>query len=162
MQERIQNAFINTISSTVKSTITGMVEREFGEQIRSASREAINTLIIQKVKEFMERPIQVGGGWREEARSVPRDQYLSELIEKSLAEKFQKEKLADEISAAVNSKVSGYMKGVRLEADRAIQTVFDDVTRTNLTDAIVDMLMSNETYQKLKGSMQNLIAGASS
>lgn len=160
MKTRIESAFNNAIAHQVSSAVTRMIEDEFGNQIRARTREAVESLLTQKVAEFMEQPIHIGGGWREPERTLTRDAYVTELVEKSLNEKFDQDTLAATITASVKREVSDFAQSTQKQVNRNIENMFNEAMRASLTDSIVSMLMNNDTYRQLSGSMQHLIEGA--
>jgi hypothetical protein len=101
--------------------------------------------------------ITIGGGWREPERTLTRTEYLTELVEAGLSENFDKEKIEKAIQSEVESKISKFTSSVKSDINANIRSLFDDATKSALTENVVKMLMDNETYRRLQGSMQNLL-----
>lgn len=160
MQVRIENAFRNAIATHIDIVIDKLIQAEFGKSIRSKTAEVVETLLAQKVGEFMEQPIHIGGGWLEPERTLTRNEYITELIDKRLHENFDVKKMSDTISGSVKRQIDTFAKKTQSEVNQKIKDMFDSAMRGNLTNSIVTLLMDNDTYRTLSSSMQHLIGGA--
>ena len=49
---------------------------------------------------------------------------------------------------------------MRDEINKNIKTTFDDSTRTMLSDAVLKVLMANETYKKIENNIACLATGS--
>lgn len=159
METRIKYAFKNSIAGTVNQVVEKLIKAEFETQIRDKTKGLVESMLEKKISEFMEQDIHVGGGWNEPERTITRNQYVSEIIEKKLNGSFEKEALSQKIADEVNYKVSRFTRETTSQINNKISRMFDEATRTSLTDSVVSLLMSNDTYQKLNANMQQLIGG---
>lgn len=83
---------------------------------------------------------------------------MSELIEKSLKDKMDKDHLQRVAREIAESKINSFTRQLREDINKDIQNCFDTATRQTLTDNVVSLLMSNDTYKKLSKNMGELLA----
>ena len=160
LNTRILRSFENSVNSYVRDAVKEVVRSEYDKQIRTITENEIKTRISALVDAFLAEPIQIGGGWREEARTLTRNEYLSETIQKNLESNFDKEKLSKNISDSIKSYADRFASSTKDDINRKVKDIFDSAMKQNLTESIVTLLMDNETYKRLSGSMQNLIGTA--
>lgn len=161
MQRRIENAFASSINKRVDEFLHNMVKERYEALIEEKMPEKVDELLEQKMAEFMEEPIHIGGGWDEPDRTLTRNAYITELINKRLDKCFNAQKISDEVAKSVDSKIRSFAKSAQQEANRKIDSIFTSAMKTNITDSIVNVLMDNETYRKLSDNVQHLIEGSS-
>ena len=123
--------------------------------------EQIEKVVSQSISEFMQKEITVGGGWSEPERKLTREQYLSETIENELKHQFKSDAIKSYAQKEVKSAIDKYDRNLRDEINAGIKTYFDTATRKVLTQNVVSMLMSNDTYKKLSDSMQTFLPNKS-
>lgn len=160
MQLRIEHAFRNAIGTHISRVVDKLIQDEFGKSIRAKTAETVEALLTQKVAEFMEQPIHIGGGWREPERTLTRNEYITELVDKRLNNNFDADKMAEHIASTVKRSIDRFAEETKTQVNRQVKEMFDTATRANLTDSIVSLLMDNETYRSLSSSLQHLIGGA--
>ncbi len=160
LNTRIISAFQNSISNHVRSAVSNIVEAEYGKRIREITTETMQNKISEHVETFLQQPIEIGGGWREKSRTLTRDEFLSETIQKNLDGKFDEEKLSKSIAESIKNSIDKFSLGVKTDINFKVKNMFDDAMKQNLTDSIVSMLMDNDTYKRLSGSMKSLIGNS--
>lgn len=160
METRIKYAFRNSIAETVNQNVEKLIKDEFKEQIRDKTDKLVDSMLEQKISNFMDQDIRVGGGWNEPERTITRNQYIAEIIEKKLNGRFEKDALSKKIEDEVSYKISKFTKETSSQINNKISRMFDESIRTSLTDSVVSLLMSNDTYQKLNANMRQLIGEA--
>lgn len=153
----IEKSLKNSINATVELKVRLVIEESYGEIIKKKTEAAIDRMLDNQVDYFMNGNITIGGGWREPERTLTRTEYLTELVEAGLSKNFDKEKIVKAIQSEVESKISKFISSVKSDINANIRSLFDDATKSALTENVVKMLMDNETYRRLQGSMQNLL-----
>lgn len=98
-----------------------------------------------------------GGGWNKPDRKVTREEYLSETIEDELKDRFKSDVLRNSIINEIARSIDNYDRKLRDEINKGIKNYFDVATRQTLTENVVSMLMTNDTYQKLSNSMKTFL-----
>lgn len=153
----INNTVNGSIDRIIKESVSGLISNEYKEIIKDKTEAAIYRILDKQVETFMQGNITIGGGWREPERTLTRSEYLTELVTKALSENFDGEKIPKVIKSEVESKINKFTSTVKSDINANIRSLFDDATKTALTENVVKMLMDNETYRRLQGSMQNLL-----
>ena len=153
----ILNTVTNTIDNTINNAVKAVINTAYAETIKEKTEAAIDRILDVQVEKFMAGSITLGGGWKEPERTLTREEYLTELVTAALSKNFDKDKIEKVIQSEVESKISKLTSSVKSDINANIRALFDDATRTALTESVVKMLMDNETYRRLRGSMQNLL-----
>lgn len=158
--EYLRNTMANTSTSAAESvinkTITTIVTDTYTDEIKKMTRDAMELIVSQQVQEYMNGPITIGGGWREPERTLSRTEYLTECIQENL-KSVDSEKIKKYAEDGVKREIATFSKKTRDDINRDIKRMFDDATRQTLTASVVDMLMTNDTYQKLSSRMSKLL-----
>lgn len=147
------------IDKFIQSAISYIIREEYDSIIKTKTREAVDNMIDSQIKACMAKEITIGGSWNKEARTLTREQYLSETIGESLKEKLENSySLKSEIDDIVRHNVGEFSKKLKAEINTGLITTFDNATRQVLADNVVQMLMCNDTYKQLSDSMENLLS----
>ena len=153
LKNTIESKAINIASNEVKNLVT----EDIRQRVKDEMGEQIEKVVSQSISEFMQKEITVGGGWSEPERKLTREQYLSETIENELKHQFKSDAIKSYAQKEVKSAIDKYDRNLRDEINAGIKTYFDTATREVLTQNVVSMLMSNDTYKKLSDSMQTFL-----
>ena len=164
--------FTEYIRNTLKNTFRGearviaereskaIVKSEYESCVKQITQEAVSKIVEDQVAEFMAGDITVGGGWSEPSRTLSRKEYLSELVEKNLAPAFEKDSVINQAKKAAEEAITAFTRKMRDDINAGIKKNFDSSVRQALTDNVVSMLMSNETYSRLSSSMSRMLPDA--
>lgn len=153
----LKNAIENEAYSVASQEIKHLVTDPVKDKVLSEMDRQIKIVIESEIKNFMSNEITIGGGWSETQRTLTRTEYLSEIIEKELGDKFKSDGLKRSISSTVEASISNYVTKLKDGINAGIKTYFNEATRQALTENIVSMLMCNDTYKKLSDSMQTFL-----
>ena len=156
ISETMRNTAHSVASKTVESRISSIVTKTYEEKIKKITEAAIEKAVEVQICNFMSGTITIGGGWREPERILSREEYLTECIQDCLKSVDQK-KIKDIAAEEVKSQIVKFSKAMREDINRDVKKLFDEATRQTLTASVVDMLMTNDTYQKLSSSMGKLL-----
>lgn len=155
----------HTLQNTAHSAAVSIAEREVRAiiddttkgAVKKATEEAIRCQVDKQVAEYLAGDITIGGGWCEPQRTLPREQYMAELIQKELDANFRSNAIKSQISEIARAEIKRFAKGLRDDINRSIKECFNAATRQALTENVVSMLMSNDTYQRLSNSMNSFL-----
>lgn len=155
----------HTVSNTVENEAARMAEEEIKKMISDKYQDIIDHYTESEVKKqveiqvsaFMAGEITVGGGWGEPARTLSREDYLNETVSKQMEKGFEKSSLEREINQIAEKAISGFSRTLRDSVNQNVKACFDEITRKTLTDNVVNMLMSSDTYKTLAYNMGNLL-----
>lgn len=161
MHDYILHTLKNTIESTactiackeVKSIINGDIRNKVIAEVENQTK----SLVEEEIKNFMAKDITIGGGWREPERTITRQQYLAETIEKELDSKFKHDALKSYAEKEVEGAIRTFERKLKDQINESINRCFNEATRQTLTDNVVAMLMCNDTYKRLSESMQSFL-----
>ena len=161
LHDYIKHTLKNTIADKsveiASSEIKNIITKELKEKVLDEMQEQISQIVAKEINEFMQKEITIGGGWREPQRTLTREQYLSEIVEKKLEESFKSGEMQKYASNTAKSSIDKFNRQLRDEINAGIKTYFNEATRQILTENVVSMLMNNETYQRLSNSMQTFL-----
>lgn len=153
LKNTIECKAINIANEEVKKLIT----EELKQRVKEEMERQIESVVSESISEFMQREITVGGGWSEPERKLTREQYLAETIENELKHQFKSDAIKSYAKRNVENAIDKYDSDLRNEINKGIKTYFDAATREVLTQNVVSMLMSNDTYKKLSNSMDTFL-----
>lgn len=156
---------LHTLKNTIEGTATQIARAEIKSIITDEIRQKalgeidiqIKSFVSDAISDFMSKEITIGGGWCEPERKLTRSQYLAEMVEKELKDKFKSDVIKNYAVNEVKNAIDKYERCLRNEINVGIKDHFDAATRQILTDNVVSMLMCNDTYQKLSNSMQTFL-----
>lgn len=157
MRERIIFAFRNTIQATVDKEVAKIVKSEFESIIKKRCDEILESKIKECVNYLFAQDVTIGGGWGSKSETMTREQYLIKTVGDKLESDFAQKTFVASIAKEVEKHISSFAEKMRTDVNRQIKNILDQVMQQNLTNSILNVLMQNETYQKLSTSTQNLI-----
>lgn len=153
LRNTVENCTVSFVQAEIRNVISDQLKFSVVEEVKQQAK----AMVEKAMAEFMEKEIVVGGGWREPERTITRAEYLAEIIEKELADKFKSDPLRGYAQREAQSAIDNYTRRLRDEVNMGVKTYFDAATREVLTSNVVSMLMCNDTYKKLSDSMQTFL-----
>lgn len=162
---RMEQYIRNTIRNTVEKTAREVAEREIRgfitDEIRRATQEAVEAsvarIIDEEIARYFAGAMTVGGDWRHPARTVGRLQYMQEVITNTLDDRLKNNPIGRVCEDQARRLFQNWCDKLKRDINDGIKDVFTDTMRQTLTDNVVNLLMSNETYSRLVGSVQRMI-----
>ena len=86
---------------------------------------------------------------------------MSELVEKALGKQLDAN-MRETAQREVKSAIDKFSRQLKDEINAGVKQYFDAATRQVLTENVVSMLMSNDTYRRLSESMTTFLPGKTS
>lgn len=160
IRNTLKNTFRGEARVIAEREIKSIVKDEYESCIKKITQETIYKIVEQQVSYFMAGDITVGGGWAEPSRTLSREAYMSELVEKKLGEVFKNDTIVQQAKKAAEEATTSFSRKMRDEINEGIKKNFDATMRQTLTDNVVSMLMANETYARLASSMGRMLPDA--
>lgn len=157
IKHTLKNAIEGKAVSIAQGEIKNLITDELREKVIEEIERQLKDVVSSAIADFMGKDITIGGGWAEPERTLTREQYLAETIEKELSLKFKSDTLRDYAKRETEKAINTYDKALRDDINKGIRNYFDAATREVLTQNIVSMLMDNDTYQKLSNSMNTFL-----
>lgn len=170
--ENFAKVIATAVKKTLKKEIIAELKKSVLEDLKDDIQKNIATMSEEIVREVYENEKVVLGGWGEEKQEVSVKQYLLNRIRESFKDgKFitkKKDRRGDvettevSIEEYINDKInfSAIQKDIDKEVDSMrkdinsrIKDMFDSSTRQMLSDNVLQVLMANETYQKIQSNI---------
>lgn len=170
--ENFAKGIATAVKKTLKEEIIAELKKSILEDLKDDIQKNISTMSEEIVREVYENEKIILGGWGEEKKEISIKQYLLNSIRDSFKDgKFitkRKDRWGDveteevSIQQYINSKInfSAIQKDIDREIDRTrkdinskITDIFDSSTRQMLSDNVLQVLMANETYQKIQNNI---------
>lgn len=151
MRRSIFDDFNREARIVMTEQIRIMTSEAFAAQIETVAEEEIEKIVRDTVQELMEEEFVVGD-WRG-SRTVKRRDYFLEMLEKQL----DGDKVREAAQSLAKKHIQDFGTSLRNDINRNIKEAFDEVTRNTLTDSVVQLLMSSDTYKQMASSMGNLL-----
>ena len=160
------NEFINhTISNTLHDAVYNMIDNQVHNIVKdnikdiakSYAEKKLKSTIDDEIASFMKKDVTIGGGWNELAKTISREQFLSDTISKELEKKFDNSVAANIVHNYCESAIASAIDKLKRDVNNKIKSTFDEETRRALSDNIIQVLMAGDTFQRLSDSMGRLI-----
>lgn len=160
------NEFINhTISNTLHDAVYNMIDNQVHNVVRDSIKDLAKSYVEEKLKStideeiasFMKKDITIGGGWGEAAKTISREQFLSDTISKELEKKLDTSVATNIVQNYCRSTIKNAIDKLKSDVNSKIKSTFDEETRKALSDNIIQVLMAGDTFQRLSDSMGRLI-----
>lgn len=161
MEQYIRNTLRNTVEKTAREVAEREICRFITDEIRRATQEAVEASVARIIEEEIARyfagEMTVGGDWMHPARTVSRLQYMQEVITNTLDGQLKSHPIGRVCEEQAKRQFRDWSEKLKRDINNGIQEMFTDAMRQTLTDNVVNLLMSNETYARLAASAQRLI-----
>mgnify|MGYP003571271203 CR=1 FL=1 len=157
VRHTLKNTFEKEAYSIAEKEISKIVKDRYEEIIEKITEDRVTELVKTQVDEFMAGEIHIGGGWHEEARTLTRTEYMAELVEKTMQKMADDKHLVQYAKDAAEKAINDFTVRMKNDINAGIKKNFDEATRRTLTDSVVAMLMTSETYQGLASASQRML-----
>ena len=170
--ENFAKGIAAAVKKTLKKEIISELKKSVLEDLKDDIQKNISTMSEEIVREIYENEKVIIGGWGEEKQEVSVKQYLLNAIRDSFKDgKFitkEKDRWGDvettEVSikeyidkkinfSAIQKDIDREVDGIRKDINRKIEDIFNSSTKQMLSDNVLKVLMTNETYQKIQNNI---------
>lgn len=142
IKNRINEILINFINNYIENTTIKIGNEFSGEEVKEYTiKQYINSELNKKI-EKPEIIIETRDRWGDKTKEKVN---FKEYTLKSISEDFEIEKKLKEIT-----------RDVKNDVNSKIKEMFDVSVKSNLSDAIFNILATNETYQKITNQIKLL------
>jgi len=178
--ENLAAGIVRAVSESLKAELKDEILAEMKKDILGELKAEINAS-VSKITEDLVREIyeveviKVGGGWQEEPKEYTVKQYIMEQIKNSFNGSNVKIRKKDRYgdyktvevsfsdwvtSECVSPEVQKYfdaqMKITRDEINKKLKAIFDESTRSMLSENVMSILLANDTYRKIQGNIASI------
>lgn len=170
--ENFAEGIATAVKKTLKKEIITELKKSVLEDLKDDIQKNIATMSEEIVREVYENEKVILGGWGEEKQEVSVKQYLLNAIRDSFKDgKFitkEKDRWGDvettKVSireyidkkinfSAIQKDIDREVDSMRKDINSRIKEMFDTSTRQMLSDNVLQVLMANETYQKIQSNI---------
>lgn len=157
IRHTIKNSAENMANSIVEREISKIITETYRDSIEKMTEQAIEKAVNEQVEKFMTGNITIGGGWIIPERTLSRVEYLSELVEKQLSDKFEENRLKETIKSIVYDCTRKFSDELKREVNQNAKQYLDESVRKTLGDTVVSILMGSQPYMQLSERMKSLL-----
>lgn len=168
----------------IKEAIMKELSKDLAEEIKSELKAEMREKLFGKVKESIENntyelvqsmindiynteKVVIGGGWEEEAKEFTLKEYVIEQVKEvivnnkcdgkgygstSFQEWFTKKCVDPDIQKIIEKEITN----IRNDVNYKVKNMFDTSTKQMLSETVLNVLMANDTYKKIEGSIASI------
>lgn len=176
LQSVAEESLKEVLSGSIKDTVTKIVQESIKENYKDIIEERVSTMLAGQIDNMLyNHKIQIGGDYlsKEPVREVTiaelTDEKVREYItnnqfttkdrygEYTRIKTFQEyidEKLC--LNTKVQKELNSFVEDTRYNINEKMKEMFDDSTRTLLSDSILNLLQQNETYRRIETNISTI------
>jgi len=177
IKEAVKEELTPVIAEEIKAEIKADVTKQVIDKLNELVPIKIDDWISEMLKDIYENTtIKIGGGWDKEPEEHTIKEYVLNEIKGSLGDDGKvkiktKDRWGDykveELSfpewitdECVSSEIRTYMdkqaKTTKQEINKKLKEVFDESTRSMLSENVMNILMANDTYKKIQSNIASI------
>lgn len=153
VENTVNKAVYKMIDNCIKSTVKDEIE----DKAKAYVDESLKKVIDDEIKAYMQKEVTVGDGWRESARTLSRNDYLTECTAKVIESELSPKKISSTVNEYCKDTIERCVRNLKDDVNRGVKNMFDETTRKALSENVVTMLMAGDTYKRLSDSMGRLL-----
>ena len=153
----ISSEILADTKKTADYLLEKMITPEFKNMVLEETRKSLSAYIDKEIADFMGKKIKIGNVWDTDAREMTRSEYIAEQMEKRFAESLDAKGLKKIVEDCATTRINRFTSSIKDDINRAINTRFTESMKENLSESIIKLLLTNDTYQKLQASMSNIV-----
>lgn len=157
IKHTVKNTVDNAVRDMIEDCVKKMVKEKIEDTAEAYVEESLKKVVDDEIKAYMQKDITVGGGWSEPERKMSRNDYLSECTAKVVESQLSAKKISETVIDYCKGTIDRFARDVKDDVNYKIKNTFDNATKQALSENVVTMLMSGETYQKLSDSMGRIL-----
>ena len=152
----VSEEMIGNVREVAKRLLGNIITDEFKKMVLDETQKQISEYVAKEIETFMNKKIQVGYAWDDNSKEVTRNEYLGSEIEKNLSSYFDKDGIKRIAENTARDKINKFTDSVKYNVNNAMSTMFTDAVKKSLSESIVQLLLNNETYERLQNSMNHI------
>lgn len=182
--ENLESLCQETIEKNIESVVKEQVSAVVSKTIDRLAKEAINDAVSQNFERFVNEyitttKIKVGGNsfWGDdEVQEYTVEQYIKKELKERLESNTLKAKKKGRTSsysddyeqvtfeeyinrsfnfdAEIAKEIDKFMDGIRKDINNTIKETFDNSTKNMLSNAVLNILIENDTYKKIESNIR--------
>lgn len=178
LEELVQAAAEENTRAVVKDAVETTAKKYISENLRSVIEGICQDTMEKHICEYItSAKINIDGGWYDDtAETYTVEQYIKKCLGDVLENKTLKrvykdssgykrsenvtfeEFIRNEFDAdkLIGDKLHTFMENVKKDINQNIETMFTDTAKSMLSDTVFNVLMKNETFQKMNDNIKCL------
>lgn len=152
LRHTMENTTRVMLNDMVLQEIEKIIKQEFRQKIQSIVDAEAERQVCALVADLLEEDLVINDGWMDVKCQKRKEFFLETLKNKLDGEAIRK--TAENIAT---KHINEFNYNLKRDINRNIEEQFNQVTRKTLSDSVVNLLMSSDTYKQLAASMSNLL-----
>lgn len=168
----IKEAVLKELSENMAEEIKDELKSEMRQQLFVKVKESIENNTYELVQNMMtdiynNEKVSIGGGWKEEAKEFTLKEYVVDQVKdaivnnkcdgkgynaSSFQEWFTKKCVDPDIQKIIEKEITN----IRNDVNYKVKNMFDTSTKQMLSETVLNVLMANDTYKKIEGSIASI------
>lgn len=167
IKDAIQQELGKDLAEEVKSELKGEIRAELFSKIKEDIQTNTYDTVQKMVSDIYDNEkVVIGGGWNEEPKECTLREYVIQQVKEVIANNgfekgkksysnvtfqdwFREKCVSDDIQRIIDKEISN----IRNDVNYKVKNMFDQSTKTMLSDAVLNVLMANETYKKIENNI---------
>ena len=176
LQSIAEESLNKILSQTIEETVSKIINIYIETNYKNLIEEQVSTMIKTQLDDVLYNyKIQIGGDYlsKEPVREVTIAELTNEKVREYITnnqfttkdhygkyrhiETFQ-EYIDDKLNlnTKVKRELDNFIKDTRYDINKKMQKMFDESTRTLLSDSILNLLQQNETYRRIETNISSI------
>jgi len=176
LQSIAEESLNKILSQTIEETVSKIINTYIETNYKNLIEEQVSTMIKTQLDDVLYNyKIQIGGDYlsKEPVREVTIAELTNEKVREYITnnqfttedrygnyrhiETFQ-EYVDDKLNlnTKIKRELDNFIKDTRYNINKKMQEMFDDSTRTLLSDSILNLLQQNETYRRIETNISSI------
>lgn len=167
IKDAIQQELGKELAEEIKSELKGEIRAELFSKIREDIQTNTYDTVQKMISDIYDNEkVVIGGGWNEEPKEYTLREYVIQQIKDVIANNgvekgkksysnitfqdwFREKCVAYDIQRIIDKEIAN----IRNDVNYKVKNMFDQSTKTMLSDAVLNVLMANETYKKIENNI---------
>lgn len=163
IKEAVKAELKPEIADEIREEIKGEVKKEIMDKVKEQIPEDVSVYLKDIMEEiYRTETIKVGGGWDEEAKEYTFREYVIEQVKKRILNNdcgskkgYSRESFSDWfrdkcVDSDIQKIIDKEIKSIRDDVNRKVKDMFDTSTKQMLSEAVLNVLMANDTYKRIE------------
>ena len=176
LQAVANEALREVMEQTITDTVTKIVQDSIKENYKDIIEERVSTMLAGQIDNMLyNHKVQIGGDYfsDEPAREVTIAELTDEKVKEYITnnqfttkdrygdytriktfQEYIDEKLC--LNTKVQNELNSFVEDTRYDINEKMKKMFNESTRTLLSDSILNLLQQNETYKRIETNISSI------
>lgn len=176
LQSVAEESLKEVLSGLIKDTVTKIVQDSIKTNYKDIIEEQVSTMLKAQIDNMLyTHKIQIGGDYL--SKEPVREVTIAELTDEKVREYITNNQFTTEdgygnyrhietfqeyvddkldLNTRVKRELNDFIRDTRYDINNKMKEMFDDSTRTLLSDSILNLLQQNETYRRIETNISTI------